>query len=75
MTWSLPKAEFLSKIASFLPPKFQSANYIFPIASISFNFMTLNSTGFKLFAKIMEENYVFCCTSHISLNLAGHLNL
>ena len=38
MTWSLPKAEFLSKIASFLPPKFQSANYIFPIASISFTF-------------------------------------
>ena len=29
-------AEFLSKITSFLPLKFECANYIFPIPSISF---------------------------------------
>ena len=33
-TWSFRKAEFLSKIASFLPLKFEYANYIFPIPSI-----------------------------------------
>ena len=34
--WSSRKAEFLSKIASFLPLKLEHANYIFPISSISF---------------------------------------
>ena len=38
MTWSSQKAEFLSKITSFLPQKFECANDIFPIPSISFTF-------------------------------------
>ena len=37
-TWSSRKAEFLSKITSFFPPKFEYAIYIFPIPSISFIF-------------------------------------
>ena len=32
-------------------------------------FIFLNGTGFKFFARIMGENYVFCCSSHISLTL------
>ena len=37
-SWNSQKAEFLSKIASFLPLKFEYVNYIFPIPSISFTF-------------------------------------
>ena len=35
--------------------------------------MTLKSTGFKLFAKIMGGNYVFYCSSRISFNPTSHL--
>ena len=64
-TWSSRKAEFLSKIASFLSLKFECVNYIFPIPSISFPFKTLESTVFKCFAKIMGRNYVFDRSSHV----------
>ena len=37
-TWSLWKEKHLSKITSFLPLKFECANYIFPILNISFTF-------------------------------------
>ena len=36
--WGFGKAEFQGKITSFLPPKFEYADYIFPIPSILFNF-------------------------------------
>ena len=36
-------------------------------------FTFLKSTGFKFFAKIIGENYVFCCSSHISFNPSSHL--
>ena len=35
-TWSSRKAEYLNKITLFLPLKFDYANYLFPIPSISF---------------------------------------
>ena len=37
--------------------------------------MTLQSIGFKFFAKIMKGSYVFCCSSCISFNPTSHLNL
>ena len=37
-------------------------------------FMTLQSIGFKLFAKIMRGGCVFCCSSCISFNPTSHLN-
>ena len=37
-TWSSQKLKFLSKSASFLLLKFEYANYIFPISSISSTF-------------------------------------
>ena len=61
----LAKRRISSKIMSFLSLKFQCENYIFPIQSISFTFVSLKSTGFKFFAKIMGKNYVFC-SSQIS---------
>ena len=35
--------------------------------------MTLKSTCFKLFAEIIGENYVFCCSVRISFNPTSHL--
>ena len=37
--------------------------------------MTLQSIGFKFFAKIMKGSCVFCCLSCISFNLPSHLNI
>ena len=39
------------------------------------HFMTLQSIGFKFFAKIMRESCLFCCSSCISFNPKYHLNL
>ena len=36
-------------------------------------FMTLQSIGFKLFAKIMKVSCVFCCSSCINFNPTSHL--
>ena len=36
--------------------------------------MTLQSTGFKFFAKIMWESCVFCCSSCISFSPTNHLD-
>ena len=38
-------------------------------------FMFLKITGFNFFAKIMVENYVFCCLSRLSFNPTSHLKL
>ena len=35
--------------------------------------MTLQSIGFKFFAKIMKGSCVFCCSSCISFNSTSHL--
>ena len=45
-TWNSQKAEFLSQITSFLPLKFECANYIFPIPSISFTFQVPEEYSF-----------------------------
>ena len=37
-------------------------------------FITLKSTGFKCFTKIMGWNYVFCHSTRISFNPTSHLN-
>ena len=37
--------------------------------------MTLKSTGFKCFAKIMGVNFVFCCSSRISFNPSSYFNV
>ena len=37
-TWSSQKEEFLSEITSFLPPKFEYANYLFQIQRFSRTF-------------------------------------
>ena len=37
--------------------------------------MTLKSTGFNFFAKIIGGNYFFCCSSHIIFNPTSHLNM
>ena len=37
-------------------------------------FMTLQSIGFKFFAKIMKGSCVFYCSSCISFNPTSHLN-
>ena len=76
------KAEFLSRIMSILPLKFEYANYIFPIPSISFTFLAPEEYWFYFFilfyyyffffAKIMG-GIVFCCSSQISFNLTSHL--
>ena len=51
---------------SFLPLKFEYANYSNDLlfVSISFNF----------FAKIMIGSCVFCCSSCITINPTSHLN-
>ena len=36
--------------------------------------MSLKSTGFNFFAKIMGRNYVFCCSSQISFSHTNQLN-
>ena len=36
--------------------------------------MSLKSTGFKVFPKIIGGNYVFCCSSCISFNPTSQLN-
>ena len=36
--------------------------------------MTLQSTGFKFFAKIMRGSCVFCCSSCITFNPRSKLN-
>ena len=75
-SWSSRKVEFLSKITPFLPQKFECANYIFPIPSISFlSFIFLARTGLDFFAKIIGEKYVFCCSAHISFKPTIHLKL
>ena len=38
-------------------------------------FMTLKSTGFKFFAKVMGGSYLFCCSSRITLTLQATLEL
>ena len=55
-TWNSQKAEFLSQITSFLPLKFECANHIFPIPSISFTFHVPEEYSFYFFAKIMGGN-------------------
>ena len=36
--------------------------------------MTLQSIGFKFFAKVIKGSCVFCCSSCISFNPTNHLN-
>ena len=36
--------------------------------------MSLKSTGFNFFVKIMGRNYVFCCSSQISFSHTNQLN-
>ena len=67
-TWSSRKAKFLSKITSSFPVKFEYANHILPIQSISYTFYDPEK-------KIMGGNYVFCCSSRISFNRASHIEL
>ena len=38
-------------------------------------FMTLQSIGFKFFAKIMKGSCVFCCSSCVSFNPTSHLDI
>ena len=40
-TWSSRKVEFLSEITSFLPLKFEHANYLFPVQRVSCTFYDL----------------------------------
>ena len=35
--------------------------------------MSVKSADFKFFAKIVETNYTFCCSSQISFNPRSHL--
>ena len=53
-----------------LPLKFECANYLFPIRSISFTIHVPEEYCFVFFffffAKILGGNYVFCCSSHNS---------
>ena len=39
------------------------------------SFMTLQSIGFKFFAKMMKGSCVFYCSSCISFNPTSHLNV
>ena len=48
--WSSRKAEFLRKIASFPPVKFEYVNYTFPIRSISFTFNEPEEYWFRMFS-------------------------
>ena len=72
-TCSSRKVEFLSKITSFLRLKFEYANYLFPFKDFYVVFMTLQSIGFKCFAKIMKGSCVFCCSSCVSFIPTSHL--
>ena len=66
------KGEFLSKIMSFLPLKFEYTSYIFPIPWISFTFYDPAEQWFYFFAKVRKGSYVFCFSSLISFNLTSH---
>ena len=69
--WSLRKVEFLSEITSFLPLKFECANY-FQFKDFHVPSMTLQSIAFKFFAKIIRGSCVFCCSSCINFNLTSY---
>ena len=59
---------------SFLPVKLNTQIIYFQFKEFYVPFMTLQSTGFKFFAKIMTGSCIFCCSSCISFNPASHLN-
>ena len=82
-TWSLRKAEFLSRIMSVLPLKFEYANYIFPIPSISFTFLVPEEYWFYFFilfyfffffARIMGGIMFFVVQVKLVLTLQATLN-
>ena len=74
MICSSQKVEFLREIASFLPLKFEYANY-FQFKDFYAAFMILQSIGFKFFAKIMKRSCVFYCSSCISFKTTSHLKV
>ena len=74
-TWSLRKEEVLSGITSFLPLKFEHANYLFQIQRFLWPFMTLQSIGFKFFAKTIRGSCVFVVQVVLVLTLQAALKI
>ena len=73
-SWSSRKVQFLSETSSFLPLKIEHAIIYFQFREFYVPFMTLQSIGFKFFAKVIKGSCVFCCSSCISFNPTSHLN-
>ena len=72
-TWSSRKVESLSEITSFLPLKFEYANYLFPVQRLLCTFYDPAEYCFRFFAEIMKGSCVFCYSSCISFNTKSHL--
>ena len=68
----LAKGRILKRNYVIFAAKFKHANY-FQFKDFYVRFMTLQSIVFKLFAKIMKQSCVFCCSSCISLEPTSHL--